>query len=242
MDRARAWLHKILEDNRNGYAESWTAPTISRFTRPMACEPGPGLDEGRAVARALPAQAPAPVAMEDLRQADAAPKKRARLNVLRRPAAASSQRDQNLAAPSHEQSVAGAPPESVSERGAPANVLRPPAPGPAPGPAAAAEPLPAPARRRAAPPLPRRPAAAEPPAAEPPAPGPPAGPGPAPAAAAARFVNARRRANLLLITQNPGLGCSKCRLSRNGCGECRLRLADWRFVHGASDDGDIDVD
>ena len=131
MSRARDWLVKLLEDNNKGYSESWIPPPISRFVDapPQEANARDGAPEVEATPFLL-APGPAGVAVQDNKPKEGQGGRR--ISRKRPAAASSSQRDQNLAMPSAAQGLSGAPPELVSEAGAPANVVAPRVEGPAP--------------------------------------------------------------------------------------------------------------
>ena len=126
MHRSEDWLKAILEANRNGFSPTWVPPTISWVVSGdlVGCHPL------LPIPRALPSATPVPVAMEDMTGKRRRLKRKTpqTISEVLAPAARrikTSQRDQNLAAPSAAQSVAGAPPPMVTEAGAPANVVAP---------------------------------------------------------------------------------------------------------------------
>ena len=119
MHRSGDWLKAIVATNRSGFSPDWVPPVISWVVSgdQVGRHPLPPMP------RALPYATPVAVAMEDVSKRRIK-RKRACSEVLA-PAAQKSQRDQNLAAPSAAQSIAGAPPPMVNEAGAPANVAAP---------------------------------------------------------------------------------------------------------------------
>ena len=127
MHQANEWLTNLIEDNQNGYAESWTPPTIARVVTTAA--------QKDIVPRHPPREAtaaPVPVRMEDATVAKAKAKAKTRIPRKRPASAPYDQRDRNMARPSVAQGFSGAPVEQVSEAGAPPNVMAPPAAAPAP--------------------------------------------------------------------------------------------------------------
>ena len=203
MIKAHKWMTDLMAANSNGFSPTWVPPAISWVVSgEHVGAPLPPMP------RALPLGTPAPVVMEDVSKRIR--RKRPPSQVLA-PAGQrirASQRDQNLAMPSAEQSVAGAPPPMVSETGAPENVLRPCVDPAVPvvrnNPAA-------PRGRRGALPRVRGQPAVTPHDITP--------------------MSNRVRNHLLRMADEPGMGCSRCRRSPVGCETCKRTRRGWRIVH-----------
>ena len=222
MAKASEWLTALLAANRSGCSPTLAPPTISWVVSGQHVGPNAPLAQ---MPRALPHARPVPVTMEDV-------SKRRRISHKRSPKAAlvpagrrTSQRDQNLAAPSAAQNVAGAPPAVVNEHGAPENVAAP-----------RAQPATVPdnvVRRRL---LHESNSSSSAPRArsrsdvtrganrifvE-------AG---APLDVAAGVMGTRLRKRLLALEQAPPLGCSRCRGKPEGCDQCKRYRELWCVLH-----------
>ena len=108
MHRSADWLEAIVEANRKGFSTDWLPPQISWVVSGDQV----GHHQLPPMPKALPSATPVPVAMTDgvarRRIKHKIPPSEVLAPAAQRPRA--SQRDQNLAAPSAEESVAGAPP------------------------------------------------------------------------------------------------------------------------------------
>ena len=220
MAKASEWLTALLAANRSGCSPTLAPPTISWVVSGQHVGPNAPLAQ---MPRALPHATPVPVTMEVV-------SKRRRINHKRSPKAAlvpagrrTSQRDQNLAAPSAAQSVAGAPLAIVNEHGAPENVAAPRA-QPAAVPVVRNRLLhesnsssPAPrARSRSAHGASRILVEAG-----------------APLDVADILMGSRLRRILMASEEQTPLGCSRCRYQVEGCTQCMRYRELWCVLHPA---------
>ena len=194
LHRADQWLRGIVQANQAGFSPTWVPPTISWVVSGDPMSRPPVLP----VPQVLPHATPVPVTMTDTSKKRIRCKQTAPNEVLA-PAARrlkTSQRDQNLAVPSAEHGVDGAPLLQVNEAGAPPSVaapcVQPAVPVAAPG-----------TRKKKKSNHPAR----------------------------RGILTNQLRNRLLAITDEPSIGCGRCRQSPIGCGECRQRLCFWRQVH-----------